>query len=468
LIVDILKTLAQVNPWWNRGHVDAEQLPALHRDEFQRIRDHLAEKRILALVGPRRVGKSTLMYQTIQSLLDDGIAPKRILFFSGDDPTLFSEKATIDDVLTAYDEGFLHGLAQKTNEPVYLFIDEIQALTDWQLHLKKYHDLRYRMKAVVSGSSSTLLFRGSRESLMGRIEEIPVGPLSFRQYLRFHTHLHPEGRMEGFLDALPRTVLWEDPVGYFDELHRARLVLEPYRPYVQSALQEYLVRGGYPESFETVSPALWQRRLLQDIVERAIFRDIVGVYGIRNPEKLANLMYFIAANQGGAPSLNTIAQHLDMDRETVSSYVQYLKDACLVTELPCYSSSIPKTLRRNRKLYIDDNGIVCSFLRTTECSPELAGLLVENVVLQKAKAYCLEEVAKVFYWSGDKEVDLVMERGGDRLPVEVKFRNQIKASDYAGIEAFQKQNATRAGLVITKDRLERLGDVVLIPYWSIA
>jgi predicted AAA+ superfamily ATPase len=157
-----------------------------------------------------------------------------------------------------------------------------------------------------------------------------------------------------------------------------------------------------------------------------------------------------------------------MDRETVSSYVQYLKDACLVTELPCYSSSIPKTLRRNRKLYIDDNGIVCSFLRTTECSPELAGLLVENVVLQKAKAYCLEEVAKVFYWSGDKEVDLVMERGGDRLPVEVKFRNQIKASDYAGIEAFQKQNATRAGLVITKDRLERLGDVVLIPYWSIA
>ena len=274
--------------------------------------------------------------------------------------------------------------------------------------------------------------------------------------------------MDGFLELLPETGLWEDPLRYFEELQCSRISLEPFRPYVQSALGEYLVRGGYPESFETANAASWQRRLLQDVVERALFRDIVGVYGIRNPEKLAKLMYFIAANQGGAPSLNTIAQHLELDRETVSSYLQYLKDACLVTELPSYSTNLPKTIRRNRKLYIDDNGVVCAFLRTTETPPELAGTLVENIMLQKAEAYCVENVAEVFYWNDGKEVDLVLERGSNLIPVEVKFRNQVKPSDFAGIDAFRKQYRTGAGVIVTKERLERVGDTVLLPYWCIA
>ena len=163
--MNIKLSLSITNPWWNNEKINEQFLLGKKRKEFNSILEKIENKRILSIIGPRRVGKSTLIYQTINYLLEEkNVNPKRILFFSGDDPSLFfAENDKLSDILEIYFDEILEENMSKLNSKVYIFIDEIHFIKNWQNYLKTYFDRKYNIKFIITGSSSMHLFKDSNE-----------------------------------------------------------------------------------------------------------------------------------------------------------------------------------------------------------------------------------------------------------------------------------------------------------------
>lgn len=166
--MDIKLNLSITNPWWNNEKINEQFLLGRKRKEFDDIIEKINNKRILSIIGPRRVGKSTLIYQTINYLLEEQkVDSKRILLFSGDDPSLFfDENDKLSDVLDIYFNEILEENISKLESKVYIFIDEIHFIKNWQNYLKTYFDRKYNIKFIITGSSSMHLFKDANESLL--------------------------------------------------------------------------------------------------------------------------------------------------------------------------------------------------------------------------------------------------------------------------------------------------------------
>ena len=185
--MDIKSNLMIINSWWNNEKINDQFLLGKKRKEFNNIIEKIEDKRILSIIGPRRVGKTTLIYQTINYLLEEkNIDKKRILLFSGDDPSLFFDDTDkLSDILEIYFNEILEENITKLKSKVYIFIDEIHFIKNWQNYLKVYFDRKYNIKFIITGSSSIHLFKDANESLLGRIENIYVLPLTFNQFMNF-------------------------------------------------------------------------------------------------------------------------------------------------------------------------------------------------------------------------------------------------------------------------------------------
>ncbi|MDP3487298.1 MAG: ATP-binding protein [Bacillota bacterium] len=460
--MELLQKLARINRWWTTGRVDSVFLPKAVRAEFNDVISKLSDRRITAIVGPRRVGKSTLITQAIHHLLQGGTDPKRIIFFSCDDPMLFMSSTTIDALLDAYASELLYEDLFDLTEPIYVFIDEIHAVENWARYLKAFHDRRVKAKFVVSGSSSAHLFQGTHESLLGRIEEIKVLPLSFAEFTTFHGVY----RSEPSLLELPPGSCFDNPEEYVSQLKPLAWQLDAIFPQANKLLQEYLLVGGYPEYFETDSLLAWQKRLAEDIVSRGLYRDIVTVFKVKNPEILERLIYLIAENSTHGHAYATLAANLGVDTVTVSSYLSYLSQAFLITVQESFSTNMSKIIRKNKKLSVVDNGLRNALLKIDHPTPTDTRLLAEGMVVQMARAYAERNLYTVYYWRQEqKEVDIVIDKKATTVGIEVKYRNQITASDLKGLRAFSTQYSPQHLLVVTKDKLAVSDGIAYVPLW---
>ena len=408
--MDIKKSLIINNSWWQGEKISSQFLLGRKRNEFNDIISKIDEKRILSIIGPRRVGKSTLVYQTINYLLEEKkIEPKRILFFSGDDPSLFfSENDKLSNVLEIYFNEILEENITKLNNKVYIFIDEIQFIKNWQNYLKVYFDRKDNIKFIVTGSSSLHLFKDANESLLGRIENIYVLPLSFNQFLNFHrTYTDNDSDI-----TLPKFNL-VNPDFSFKALEPL-FYNENLKIKIQKILNKYVLVGGYPEYFEdmNINIDIWQKRLSDDIIIRGIYKDILSIYNIKSPEILEKLMYYIADNSAQTFSYTGLKQNFSIDTVTLISYIGYLKQAFLVNVLENYSANIGKIIRSNKKLSILDSGIQNSLLKRKEIDNNSMGHIIESMVDFDIRILCEKENYNEFYYrnSSKQEIDIILDR----------------------------------------------------------
>ena len=466
--MDRIVTLHKINRWWTTGKVDESFLYKIVRDEWHEITARLHDRRIISLIGPRRVGKSTLIYQIIDYLLKSSTDPGYIMLFSGDEPGLFSNKETIHDILNDYTKEVLHQNFEDLEHPVYILIDEVHFIDDWQLYLKSIYDKHYRIKFIISGSSSTHLFKDSRESMMGRMDDIYILPLSMGQFTKFYLAYKEDLGLSALQELLPSTALLDNPEEYFEVLQQNRYRIAGFESAMNKIVKAYLLAGGYPEFFDTDNFLVWQKRLTGDIISRGLYRDIVSVHNIKNPEILEKLMYYIAAGGGREFSYTSIAQTLGVDTVTISSYIRYLSQAFFICVCDNYSPNVGKVIRKNKKVFITDSGIRNAMLRNDELSPEDEGFLVENCSIQMARSYSEPENYAVYFWRDKQmETDIVIDKKHCILPIEVKYRNTILEKDLRGLYAFIEKFDAKAGIVITKDYLDKKGGVVYIPFWMI-
>jgi len=467
-VQQIATTLRKINRWWKTGRVETVFLYKAVRSEFADIVNKLDEQRILSVIGPRRVGKSTLLFQTVDYLLKQGVKPEYILFFSGDEPGLFTGETNLGDVIDAYEADILQDNIYNLGERIYVFIDEIHFIKEWQLWLKSYYDKKWNIKFIVSGSSSTHLFQGSKESLMGRIENVRVLPLNHKQFVKFSSIYGNANDMQEFLDKLPSFSFFENPKEYAEEILKGKFDFDEYKIQMIKVLREYLLAGGYPEYFEGTSILLWQKKLAEDIIIRGLYRDIVSIYSIKNPELLEKLLYFVADNNGQPHSYATLADTLGVDFSTISNYINYLSNAFLISVQENYSTNVGKVIRKNKKLYVTDNGIRNALLRLNDFDAADEGQLVENSSVQLVRSYCEENLFKIHYWrENTREVDIIIDKKTDTLPIEVKYRNEITGKDLKGIKVFSETFGSKCSVVITKDLIKINDEIVFMPFWLI-
>lgn len=467
--MDIKQSLVTNNSWWKNEKINSKFLLGRKRKEFESIINKLDEKRILSIIGPRRVGKSTLIYQTINYLLEEKkINRKRILLFSGDDPSLFfDENDKLSDVLEVYFNEILEENISNISSKVYIFIDEIHFIKNWQNYLKVYFDRKYNIKFIVTGSSSIHLFKDANESLLGRIENIYVLPLTFNQFINFHrTYV---SRKDDII--LPKFDL-DNPNQSFKALENI-YYNEDLKLDIQKVLNEYILVGGYPEYFEERDITIWQRRLADDIITRGIYKDILTMYNIKSPEILEKLMYYIADNGSQTFSYSGMTGNFGIDTVTLISYIGYLKQAFLINVLENYSTNIGKIIRSNKKLSILDNGIQNSLLKRKDIDSNNAGHIVESMTDFDIRLLCEKENYNQYYYrnSDKEEIDIILDRKIDIIPIEIKYTNQIETSDTKAIKKFISKNKdnkvgkTKYGIIVTKNIYKKEDDLYYIPYW---
>ena len=226
----ILKVLRAFNPWWTTGQVPQGFLKAYRRfayyEAMKRL-DQMDIRRTVVLTGTRRVGKTTIEYQMIDTLLRRGVSPNQIVFISLDHPML--KLSSLSDILECYHENVW------PTQDVYYFFDEVQYANSWDKWLKIIYDTQPETKCVATGSASPALIRGSAESGAGRWSVIQVPTLSFYEYCALigvsAPELGPEIRPTAFANMTQQ------------ERSQIMLKLAP----LQNHFSRYLTVGGFPE-----------------------------------------------------------------------------------------------------------------------------------------------------------------------------------------------------------------------------
>ena len=363
------------------------------------MRSRLAEPppgKIQLLVGPRQVGKTTLLLELAKA------HPSRTLYASADTPEA-ALPSWADRIWRQAED-----LAAKG--PAFLFLDEVQALPNWSSWLKARFDEMVRqhvpLHVVATGSSSLKVGSGSRETMAGRFER--------------HVLTHWDAPA---LAGLPGISAAEAP---------GRVV----------------THGGYPGAAAYWDdPTRWLSYLRDAIIEPAIGRDILQLEAVRKPALLRQLFALAAAHPAEILSLEKIVGSLAEKgaHETIAHYLFLLEEAFLVAGLQKYSTNEIRRRRSPPKLVALNNallaGVRSDLPPTAQSDPARWGRWLENACL----AHAWNAGQKVHYWREEPwEVDGVIEGDWGRWLVEVKS-GRYAAHDLRGLsEAAAKFSGFRS------------------------
>lgn len=403
------------------------KLPVLVRRNFP-----LAVKNdVLAIIGPRRVGKTYLMYQLIQDLK---AKKEETLFIDFEDNRLANlTSQDADEMFVAHKELY-------PSELQYLFFDEIQALPSWSRFVRKLHN-QQRYKIIISGSSAKLLGKEIATELRGRYTSVLVLPFSFTEFLRMKKFEYTSGTQ------------WSE--------HKGTLL---------RLFQEYLTFGGYPEIIpeETEND---KRKKLQSYFQTIFYKDLVERHNITNYTVLERLMNYLLDNTARIFSITQFERILKnsglaVSKKTISLYLKYLEEAFFVYAVEEFSYSVKKRMMRPKKIYLIDNGMV-TFL-SSQLSPD-KGRLLENCVLLELK----RQERDVLFYYGTHECDfIVQEKSKIKQAIQVchSLEPHNEKRELQGVQKAMEEFGLQEGLVLTYDQEKSLPlgkkRIVVMPVWK--
>src|SRR3989338_4034152 len=406
-IPPIKDILAPYNPWWESGEVKTE---VFKRPIFHKIyKDLLSLKQIISITGPRRVGKTTLLKQVIQALIRDGHAkPSEIIYFSFDDPLMaepYIGERFFDELIKWAD-------VTHKSKTVYFFLDEIQKFELWERYLKKYYDLGFSARFVVSGSASSPIFRKSRESLLGRIKDNHLSPFSFKEFVYFHKSDDQElldfvKHAHDFGYKLQREMVIDWLKGKSDDspLHISNHVFEE----LERLLNDYFVEGGFPEAWEIKDIVAKQEYLFDNQVQKVIFEDLVIATEFRKPEKIKNYYLSLIEQPGQEINVEKSSQKIGISRAMLEKYLPLLEMTDLVKTLPRFSKRPLKYRRGSVKCYLVDLALRNAILKLTDSilsDSTIMGLYAENLVFNALRQF--EGAIELSYFKDAKrEIDFI-------------------------------------------------------------
>ena len=410
---DLQRVFDEQNPWQRTGQVPAILARPVERPLakllWRRLRDDTPHRFQLVL-GPRRVGKTTVLYQTVRHLIEADVAPSRIWWLRLDHPLLLQEN--LGDLVRA-----VLGAANATPaQPVFLMLDELVYTDRWDLWLKTFYDDHWPVRIAATSSATAALRERRLESGVGRWSEQHLTPYLFSEYLA----------LVGQDRAVDVGATLSDSVTRLRRGQRAESELAALR-------RSFMLVGGFPELLtagrdrpdEDESSRLLesQQVLRNDAVERAVYKDIPQSFGVDNPMMLERLLYVLAARTTGVLSPSNICSELSLSQPTFDRYLSFLERAFLVFTLPNYSGRQTNVQKRGRKLYFVDGAIRNAALQRGLApldNPTELGALLENLVAATLRSLALHAGVRLHHWrDGRHEVDLIFDHPDQPLAFEI-------------------------------------------------
>ncbi len=388
------------------------------------LKRNIDSKFILILAGLRRTGKTVLLLQTINYLIKiKNIPRENILYFTFDE-----EKIKIEDLLYEYEKQT--GIKWK-REKLFIFLDEIQKLDNFQNQIKIFYDLYPNLKFVISGSTSLFIKKKSSESLAGREITIYLPPLLFSEYLNF-------------IDA---EELLEKP-----NIFKKELELE---------FEKYWQRQ-FIETLKLKKDELIY--YLKSLVQKIIFEDIPVIYNISEPDILIKIVKTFCNYPGTLINYEKLSNIFNVDRKTLSKYIKALTHSYLIKILYNFSKNLMRTEKKLKKAYMSSPSFVTAFNEFILNDDMKRNLLVENVVISVNNFN--------YFWRerDGVEVDFVDVNGEKYNAFEVKYKNKIEKEDIKNLILFKKRFKNAGITLLTKlnpdirDKLKE--DIEIIPVFD--
>jgi hypothetical protein len=260
------------------------------------IRHYLPDKRTLIILGPRRVGKTTLL-RSVQN------ENKNVLFLNGDEK----------EIQTLFESGNVETLKKAFGSNEIVILDEAQRITNIGLSLKLITDDLPQIKLIVSGSSAFHLNNSIQEMLTGRKWDFKMYPLSYSEMVGHH--------------------------GWIKE---------------KLLLSHRMVYGYYPDV--VLNDGL-ERKILRELLQEYLYKDILLWQGIKKSDKLYDLLRALAYQVGHEVNYTQLGKLIHLDNETIEKYIVLLEQCFIIFRLNAYSRNLRNEIKRGKKIYFFDNGV---------------------------------------------------------------------------------------------------------------
>ena len=390
---------------------------------------------ITAITGPRRAGKTFFCFQLINKLKEK-ISKENLLYINFEDEKLLGAEANdLDKLLETFYE--LSTIENKQN--IYLFLDEIQNVKNWDNWVRRIYDTQKNIKLILTGSSSKLLSKEISTSLRGRSINIEIFPLSFKELLTWNKILYNLKTISYSKDKIE----------------------------IKKKFYKFLAEGGYPAIAKNNNK--WD--ILQNYYESMIFKDVIERNNIKEIKKLrvlANLLFESITKEISYNNLMNKLKYLgfNISKNTIIGYISYFEDAYLFFQNLKYEYSITKQLGSVKKIYCIDNGLLnaVSFKFSKD-----TGKLLENLVFIELKRRGNE----IYYFRKNNECDfLIKEKNKIIKAVQVtkKLDEENSRREINGLLEAMKEYNLKEGLILTdEEEQEKIIEgkkIKIIPVWK--
>ncbi|MFW5656909.1 MAG: ATP-binding protein [Bacteroidota bacterium] len=389
----------------------------ISRDIKKAIISHLDKKEITVITGARQVGKTTLLREIADELIANG---NRALFLNLD-----NEK---DNRFFESQDLLLKKITLELGTEGYVFIDEIQRKKNAGVFLKGLYDQNLPYKLIVTGSGSLELKEKIHESLAGRKRTFEMMPVSFREFVNYRTNYkYKENQIMTFLEIEPEQ----------------RRIL----------LNEYLNYGAYPR-IVTESIAEEKIKLMDEIFRSYVEKDLVYLLKIERPEVFKSLIQILSNQIGQMVNHTAIAAQVNLSLVTLKKYLWYAEKTFSIHKVTPYYSNLAKEIIKSPVYYFTDLGLrnhAMGLLGNLQINQQF-GFVFENMVFHLLKEHTAWKGWSIHYWrTKDKaEVDFVIDKKTQAIPVEVKYGNIIKPTISKSFRSFlEKYNPQEAWFITT-------------------
>lgn len=483
--------LIDQNLWWrNPEGIETDK----HIAEFRKStvkwnptlrRKFTLEKDIVyTLRGPRQVGKTTLLKNMIRDLLMQGVNPRRMFYYTCD---LVDNPKNLVDIVSKY----VDTVRPNSKNRMYIFLDEISSVRDWQKGIKHLWDTgKLQNTTVILTGSHTLDIKKGYERLPGRrgiTNDVPdkiLVPMKFSEYVgTLNPELHKVLRNNGLFAVDIRNKCIEDLVGGKISKHIEGLLL--YTKELQDLFDDYVITGGIPKVINEYR----ERGNIPESVYKTYIDSIIGDLHRwdKRESYMRQLTSRVLETLGNPVSWNTLKDGTDVStHSTAAEYIDTLKDIFVLISL--YRLDVTKSgpaHEKEKRLHFHDPFILHAlrswvksgdpYEQTREYvkDPQRVGIIAEGVVADHLVRYAFSQSRQkslfsyenvLFYWKSkrDREVDFVLRMNGDYTPIEVKYQSKVVKKDKFGLIDFSKTGRAKGGILLSKGSTSP-GDFVTIP-----
>ena len=474
-MIDVIEKIELYSPWILYGYQEIYRYiknTFARKDEIYLKNRLLKDNKIIILTGPRRIGKTTLIYRIIYKLLELGIDEKRILYISLDDSDIDIKK-----LLDYYFKEILKESPSRLIDNVYVFIDEIQYSPESFRIIKEYKDISDKIKFFLSGSSSIRLTENVNKYLVGRVYEYRLYPIRFSEYVyrniqktvkekylvkdAYLFFMKVRGELQKYQKEFRERLL--DNSLKFDFIKEVYDKSLKYKQFIDKALDNLMLYGSFPDYVykNNYDPQLY-KALLSEVFEKDLKLDI-------EYRKFLDILRLLSYQEFQRKNINTISNSSSLNYRTVEKILDGLERSFLINII--YAETSIYKRKSIFKVYFVDRGLRNSLLSDFSINIERLIKKDNNFYSSNSEALVLNSLYRILYKLGIEEPDIrfYLDENMEEIDfyykqlnlwVEVKYQENMGEND---INKISKLDGIK--IIISKDELKEESGVYIIPLW---